>query len=128
MHWSRDYPSIPKVSQANVWMPQVGNFEHMCGFSKIDKTLYSYLMHILGWKQCCEQHWTLVIEIAKKITEQAAKITPIKVFQLYLLQTADMDFYSDSVMSNGLYKVTSLRWLCMKHPHRYTTSTCLQGA
>ena len=30
----------------------------------------------------------------------------MKGFQLYSLQTADMDLYSDPVMSIGLYKVT----------------------
>ena len=37
--------------------------------------------------------------------EQAPKNTPIKGFQLYSLQTTDMDLYSDPVMSIGLYKV-----------------------
>ena len=39
--------------------------------------------------------------------EQSPKIIPIKGFQLYSLQTADMDLYSDPVMSIGLYKMTA---------------------
>ena len=39
--------------------------------------------------------------------EQAPKNTPIKGFQLYSLQTTDMDLYSDPVMSICLYKVTT---------------------
>ena len=43
----------------------------------------------------------------RKPMEQAPKNTPIKGFQLYSLQTADMELYSDPVMSIGLYKVTA---------------------
>ena len=39
--------------------------------------------------------------------EQAPKITPMKSFQLYSQQTADMDLYLDPVMSIGLYKMTA---------------------
>ena len=49
----------------------------------------------------------MVIEIAEKPTEQAPKITPIKGFQLYSLQAADMDLYSEPVMGIGLYKMTT---------------------
>jgi len=51
----------------------------------------------LGLKQCSEQHWTLEIEIAEKPTQQAPKNTPIKGFQLYSLQTGDMDLYLDNL-------------------------------
>ena len=46
--------------------------------------------------------------------EQAPKITPIKGFQLYSLQTTDMDLYSDPVMGIGFYKMTPRP--CMRHP------------
>ena len=39
--------------------------------------------------------------------EQAPRKTPIKGFQLYSLQSTDMDLYLDPVISISLYKVTA---------------------